>query len=163
MKKIVTTLAALALGAAMLAGCAVSTTPSGSPASGQPSQAAPANSVPANIVPATTAPAAPAMTVSQQQAVQSAQSYLSMGSGFSLKGLMQQLTSSSGEGFSKADAAFAIRHLHPNWDAQAVDSAKGYLSMGGFSRTSLIQQLTSSSGEGFTLAQALYAVKAVGL
>ena len=83
------------------------------------------------------------MTVSQQQAVDAAQSYLSMGSGFSQYSLAQQLTSSSGNGFSQADAQFAISHLNPDWDAQAVDAAKGYVQMGGFSAASLTQQLTS--------------------
>jgi hypothetical protein len=103
------------------------------------------------------------MTAAEQQAVSSAQSYLSMGSGFSRYSLTQQLTSSSGSGFASADAAFAINYLHPNWDAQAVDGAKGYMKMGGFSASSLTQQLTSDSGDGFTPAQAAYAVAKVGL
>lgn len=106
-------------------------------------------------------PAAPAMTVSEQQAVQSAQSYLSMGEGFSYNGLLQQLTSSAGDGFATADAKYAIAHINPNWDAQAVISAKGYLQLGGFSRSSLLQQLDSSAGGGFTVAQAQYAVNQV--
>jgi hypothetical protein len=103
------------------------------------------------------------MSMAEQQAVESAKGYLAMGQGFSKAGLLNQLTSSAGEGFAVADANFAIRYLHPNWNAQAVESAKGYLAMGGFSRASLIQQLTSSSGEGFTKAQAEYAVAKVGL
>jgi len=103
------------------------------------------------------------MTVAQQQAVDAAQGYLQMGSGFSHEGLLQQLTSSAGNGFSTADAEFAINYLHPDWDQQAVDAAKGYMQMGGFSRDSLIQQLTSSAGNGFTQAQAEYAASQVGL
>jgi hypothetical protein len=103
------------------------------------------------------------MTTAQQQAVDAAQEYLIMGSGFSQEGLIQQLTSSAGNGFAQADAQFAVNYLNPNWDAQAVDAAKGYLQMGGFSRSSLIQQLTSSAGNGFTEAQAEYAVSKVGL
>jgi hypothetical protein len=107
---------------------------------------------------------APAMTGAEQQAVQSAQGYLDDGQGFSRTGLLGQLTSSYGEGFTKADAEFAIGYLKPDWNAQAVESAKGYLADGqGFSRTSLLQQLTSSYGEGFTEAQAEYAVNKVGL
>jgi hypothetical protein len=102
------------------------------------------------------------MSIAEQQAVDSAQSYLAMG-GFSKAGLLDQLTSSAGEGFAVADAKFAISHLHPNWNAQAVESAKSYLAMGGFSRASMIEQLTSSAGEGFTQAQAEYAVAKVGL
>ncbi len=111
-------------------------------------------------------PAAPArqpMTAAQQQAVEAAQSYLTEGQGFSKQGLLQQLTSSAGNGFTQAQAKYAINYLHPDWDAQAVDAAKGYMQMGGFSQASLIQQLTSSAGSGFTQAQAEYAVSKVGL
>lgn len=106
----------------------------------------------------------PAMTVSEQQAVVAAQGYLSMGSGFSAYSLQKQLTSSYGDGFSQADAAFAIKYLHPDWYQQAVEAAKGYMQMGsGFSRDSLIQQLTSDYGDGFTYGQASYAATQVGL
>ena len=103
------------------------------------------------------------MSTAEQQAVDSAQSYLAMGQGFSKAGLLNRLTSSAGAGFAVADANFAISYLNPNWNAQAVESAKGYLAMGGFSRASLIQQLASSSGGGFTEAQAEYAVAKAGL
>jgi hypothetical protein len=93
-----------------------------------------------------------------QQAVDAAKGYLSMGQGFSEQGLLQQLTSSAGGGFTQAQAEYAINYLRPDWDAQAVDAAKGYLQLGGFSRASLLQQLTSSAGSGFTQAQAEYAV-----
>jgi Host cell surface-exposed lipoprotein len=85
------------------------------------------------------------------------------GRGFSEQGLLQQLTSSAGDGFTEAQAECAISSLHPDWDAQAVDAAKGYMQMGGFSHASLIQQLTSSAGDGFTQAQAEYAASRVGL
>lgn len=103
------------------------------------------------------------MTTAQQQAVEAAQGYLQMGSGFSYKGLLNQLTSSAGDGFSQADAKFAINYLKPDWNAQAVEAAKGYMQMGGFSRASLIEQLTSSAGDGFTMSQAEYAANQVGL
>ncbi|MGA9762013.1 MAG: Ltp family lipoprotein [Gaiellaceae bacterium] len=104
------------------------------------------------------------MTAAQEQAIQSAQSYLSMDSGFSRAGLIGQLSSSAGSGFPKTVAIFAVDHLHVNWNEQAVLSAKGYLSMGtGFSRAGLIDQLSSSAGSGFTHAQAVYAANYVGL
>jgi len=97
-----------------------------------------------------------------QQAVDAAQGYLSEGQGFSEQGLLGQLTSSAGSGFTAAQAESAINNLHPDWDAQAVDAAKSYLGEGqGFSRSSLLQQLTSSYGSGFTEAQAEYAVNKV--
>lgn len=148
-----------------------SATPSAAPAAkastSAPAKAAatakPAPTTAAPTTPAPTTPAAPAMTVAEQQAVDSAQNYLSDGQGFSQAGLFNQLTSSSGEGFTAADANFAISYLHPDWYTQAVESAKGYMQMGGYSHASLMEQLTSSSGEGFTQAQAAYAVAQVGL
>lgn len=112
---------------------------------------------------ATPSPSAPSMTTGEQQAVDSAENYLSMGSGFSYSGLLNQLTSSAGDGDTQSDAKFAINYLHPDWDAQAVESAKNYLQLGGFSRESLIQQLTSSAGGGYTEGQAEYAAAKVGL
>jgi len=107
---------------------------------------------------------APSYTVAQENAIQSAKSYLSMGSGFSRAGLIQQLTSKAGEGFKKANAVFAVNHIKVDWNKQAVLSAKSYLDMGsGFSRAGLIQQLTSKAGEQYTLAQATYAANHVGL
>jgi hypothetical protein len=97
------------------------------------------------------------------QAVDAGNAYLAEGQGFSDQGLLQQLTSNAGNGFTEAQAEYAISSLHPDWDAQAVDAAKGYMQMGGFSQASLIQQLTSSDGSGFTQAQAEYAASQVGL
>jgi hypothetical protein len=134
------------------------------PAASAPAASAPAASAPAASAPAASAPATPSMTAAQAQAVQAAQSYLALGSGFSYESLLKQLTSSYGDGFSVADATFAINYLKPDWDQQAVEAAKGYLALGtGFSRDSLIQQLTSSYGDGFTQSQADYAVAKVGL
>jgi hypothetical protein len=104
----------------------------------------------------------PSMTKGQEQAVGSAESYLSF-TAFSRKGLIRQLSSSAGEGFSVADATFAVDHLKVNWNEQAVKSAKKYLEMTHFSRKGLIRQLESSAGEGFTHAQAVYGVSKAGL
>ena len=103
------------------------------------------------------------MSAADQQAVDAAQNYLDLGSGFSAESLYQQLTSSYGSGFTSAEANFAISYLHPDWYQQAVEAAKGYMSLGGFSRDSLIQQLTSNYGDGFTYGQAEYAANQVGL
>jgi hypothetical protein len=104
----------------------------------------------------------PTFTVSQEQAIGSAKNYLSI-SGFSRSGLIQQLSSSYGDGFSKADAIFAVNHIKVDWNEQAVRSAKNYLSISHFSRAGLIQQLSSSYGDGYTVAQATYAANHVGL
>jgi hypothetical protein len=100
------------------------------------------------------------MTTSQKNAVESANSYLET-QAFSKKGLIQQLSSSAGEGFPRADARFAVNHIHVDWNEQAVKSARAYLDTQSFSKSSLIQQLSSSAGEGFTRAQAEYAVNKV--
>lgn len=114
--------------------------------------------------PATPAPASPSMTTAQAQALQSAQSYLSDGQGFSRAGLIAQLDSPDGGQFSVADATWAADHSGADWDAQAVISAKSYMSDGqGFSRSGLIAQLDSPDGGQFTEAQAAYAAAKVGL
>jgi hypothetical protein len=92
-----------------------------------------------------------------RRALASAESYLSM-SGFSKQGLYEQLSSSAGEGFTQAEAQYAVDHVDADWNAEAVESARSYLDMSPMSRAELIQQLSSSAGEGFTYAQAVYAV-----
>lgn len=64
------------------------------------------------------------------------------------------------EGYSKADARFAVNHISVNWNEQAARSAKAYLDYGSFSRQGLIDQLKF---EGFTTQQAIYGVNTTGL
>jgi hypothetical protein len=104
----------------------------------------------------------PKLTASQEQAIGSAEQYLSF-TAFSRKGLIHQLSSDAGEGFSAADATFAVDHLKVDWNAQAVAKAKEYLSMQHFSRKGLIHQLESAYGEQFTHSQAVYGVTKAGL
>jgi hypothetical protein len=106
--------------------------------------------------------AAPQLTASQEQAVGSAQSYLEL-SAFSRKGLIKQLSSSYGEGFSVKDATFAVDYLKVDWNEQAAKKAKEYLALQHFSRAGLIKQLESRYGEQFTHAQAVYGVNKAGL
>jgi Host cell surface-exposed lipoprotein len=137
--------------------------PAASSATNAPAAAAPATSS-APAPPVSSAPAAPQYTVSQQSAITAAEQYLSMGEGFSREGLIQQLDSSAGSGFSVADAKFAVNHITVNWDQQAALAAKGYMQTeGGFSYSSMVQQLESSAGSGFTHAQAVFGAKSVGL
>jgi hypothetical protein len=127
-----------------------------------PAQAA--SQAPAQTPAAAPADTGPAGTTSELQALAGAQGYLSDGQGFSRQGLIGQLDSPDGSNFSVADATWAVDHSDANWDAQAVDCAKGYMSDGqGFSREGLIQQMTSSYGNQFTEAQAEYAANTVGL
>ena len=111
---------------------------------------------PAKPTPKVTHKPAPPMTAGQEQAVGTAEDYLS-GQSFSRKGLIEQLQY---EGFSAKDATFGVDYLKVNWSAQAVAVAKNYLSGQHFSRSGLIEQLEY---EGFTHKQAVYGVTKAGL
>jgi len=102
------------------------------------------------------------ITLAMENALESAQDYLDY-SAFSRLGLIDQLSSEYGEGFSLDDATWAVDSLHVNWNEQAVQSAKDYLDYSAFSRQGLIDQLSSEYGEQFTVAQATYAVNKIGL
>jgi len=173
MNKIYAVPITVALAVGLLAGCSSTVTPKHASTTAATRNAAstpPPNistetgvGNPTTFPPAKPKPAAPKYTLAQEQARLAAKDYLAMDSGFSRAGLIEQLSSTAGEGFKKSDATFAVNSLKVDWNKQAVLSAKGYLSMGGFSRSSLIDQLTSQYGEGFTLAQATYAANHVGL
>jgi hypothetical protein len=92
-----------------------------------------------------------------RRALKSAESYLAF-SGFSKQGLYEQLSSAAGEGFTRAEAQYAVDHVDADWNKEAVESARSYLETSPMSRSELIQQLSSSAGEGFTYEQAVYAV-----
>ncbi len=105
------------------------------------------------------------MTMSQKNAIKSAQTYLIVG-GLSRKGLVTQLSSEYGEKYPLADAEFAVSYLEKNnlvdWNEQAYKAAKVYLSTQGFSKDALYEQLISEYGDQFTPEQAKYAIKKVG-
>lgn len=101
------------------------------------------------------------LTVVQHNAVRSATNYLRM-SGFSRAGLIRQLSSDAGDGYSVADATIAVDNLGVDWNENAVRSAKQYLKMSGFSCRGLIQQLSSSAGEQYTIKQATYGAHQAG-
>lgn len=104
---------------------------------------------------------AQSLTGPQRNAVRSAEAYLSF-TPFSRNGLIDQLSSSAGEGFDIADATVAVDSLYVDWDAQAVRSAEQYLEMMGFSCKGLIDQLSSSAGEQYTKSQATYGAQQAG-
>lgn len=113
--------------------------------------------------PADSEPAAeeePEMTSAQENALEAAQNYLDL-TGFSKAGLIQQLSSSAGDGYSKADATFAANNVGADWNEEAVEAAQNYLDVTAFSKAGLIQQLSSSAGDKFTPAQARYAADKV--
>jgi hypothetical protein len=99
------------------------------------------------------APVRPQISSSQRNAVRSAQQYIDM-SPFSRSGLIDQLEF---EGFSTADATYAVDSLTVDWNEQAALSAQQYLEMTSFSKSGLIEQLEF---EGFTSAQAEYGANA---
>jgi Host cell surface-exposed lipoprotein len=166
MKKLLAPLAMAGIALA-LAGCNTKTTKASSATTAAPAATAPASTAaPATTAPPTTATPTttkPKLTLSQQNAIAAAQQYLGEGTGFSQAGLIAQLDSPDGDGYSVADATFAVDSLNVDWNAQAVDAAKGYLQTSSFSCTDLVQQLDSPDGSQFTPAQAEYAAKAVGL
>ncbi|RPF20985.1 Ltp family lipoprotein [Myceligenerans xiligouense] len=98
----------------------------------------------------------PAETVSQANARESAASYLDY-TAFSKSGLVEQLEF---EGFSTADAEYAVEQVEVDWMEQAVKAAQNYLDHTSFSRAGLVDQLEF---EGFTPEQAAHGADAVGL
>ncbi len=105
-------------------------------------------------------------TLSQQNAYDSAVSYLNM-TAFSRAGIIKQLTSEYGAGFPAGDAEFAVARLERegavDWNAEAAEAAKSYLELTPMSRQGLLEQLTSEYGAGFTPEQAEYGVSQTGL
>lgn len=96
------------------------------------------------------------MTVSQENALGSAESYLNF-SAFSRSGLIAQLEF---EEYSTADATFAVDTVAVDWMEQAEKKAQSYLDYSSFSRSGLIDQLEF---EGFTPDEAEHGVNSVGL
>jgi len=101
------------------------------------------------------APVEPELTMGQKQAIGKAESYLDFAA-FSRQGLIEQLVY---EGFTEADATFAVDKIAPDWNEQAAKKAQSYIDMTSFSRQGLIDQLVF---EGFSAAEAEYGVQAVG-
>lgn len=91
-------------------------------------------------------------TMGERMALASAKNYLRV-SAFSKKGLIKQLEF---EGYSTAEATYAVNNCGANWKEQAVKSAKNYLSIMPFSKQELIEQLEF---EGFTKEEATYGVE----
>lgn len=95
------------------------------------------------------------MTVSQENAISQAKSYLDY-TAFSKTGLIEQLEF---EGYSNEDATFAVNNITVDWNEQAVQKAKDYLDYSSFSKSGLIDQLVF---EGFTQEQATQAANQMG-
>lgn len=99
---------------------------------------------------------APKETAGQENARESAESYLDL-SAFSRTGLIKQLKY---EGYSEKDATYGVDAQKADWNKQAAASAENYLEMSSFSRQGLIDQLVF---EGFTKEQAEFGVRKNGL
>jgi hypothetical protein len=113
-------------------------------AAGNPDAADPSTSTPAP-------PAGEDLSPGQENARQTASDYLSYTS-FSRTGLIRQLEF---EGYSDADATWAVDDLSVDWNDQAAEKAAEYLAYTSFSRQGLIDQLIF---EGFSPAEAEYGV-----
>lgn len=96
------------------------------------------------------------VSVSQQNALGKAASYLRMG-GFSYNSLVEQLEF---EGFSHDDSVFAADHCGADWMDQVEQKARSYMKFMSFSRAGLVEQLEF---EGFTSEQANHGADSVGL
>lgn len=102
-----------------------------------------------------------ALSGPQRNAARSAMNYLNL-KGFSRAGLIDQLSSQYGDGYSVSDATAAVDSLSIDWNRQAVRSARQYLDMMGFSCNGLIDQLSSDAGDKFTPSQARYGAEQAG-
>jgi len=100
-------------------------------------------------------PVGPVETMSQSNAVSTAEDYLDS-SAFSRSGLIDQLEY---EGFSNADSTYAVDNIFVDWNEQAAQTAQDYLDSSSFSRDGLYDQLIY---EGFSPSQANYGLDAVG-
>jgi hypothetical protein len=117
------------------------------------STAPPTTTQPAPTTATTTPPPPPSPPVSagQENALRTAADYLDFLS-FSRTGLIEQLEY---EGYSTADATWAVDQLGADWNVQAARKAREYLDFTAFSRQGLIDQLLY---EGFTPSEAEYGV-----
>lgn len=95
-------------------------------------------------------------TVSQQNALRKAESYLDY-SAFSRTDLIGQLEYNK---FSTEDATWAVDRVTVDWNEQAAKKAASYLKYSSFSRGDLVDQLLFN---GFTPEQAEYGVSTTGL
>ena len=123
----------------------------------RPQTTAARTTAPLAVKPSASIPTAKRLSAEQENAVRSAQDYLSYGA-FSRKGLINQLSSDAGDGYSLEASTYAVDLLDIDYNEQAVKSAREYLEHGAFSRKGLINQLSSDAGDGYSLEASTYAV-----
>lgn len=105
--------------------------------------------------PAPTEEPEPEYTLSEQNAIRSAESYISF-MAFSRQGLIDQLMY---EEYTVEEATLAVDTIEVDWNEQASLSAESYLDSMAFSRGELANQLEY---EGFTPEQIEFGLTAVG-
>lgn len=102
-----------------------------------------------------------AVSVGQTTAEKSAKQYLKI-MPFSKQGLIDQLSSPYGSGFTVEEATAAVDKLEQDslvdWNEQAIKYAKRYIDLKPFSRQGLLRQLSSKYGAQFTKEQSEAAV-----
>ena len=76
----------------------------------------------------------------------------------SKKRIYKQLTSEYGEGFTAAEAQYAIDNIKADWNANALAPAKNYHETMSISNSAIYKQLISEYGEEFTKDEAQYAI-----
>ncbi|PZF12175.1 hypothetical protein DEJ25_09760 [Curtobacterium sp. MCPF17_011] len=91
-------------------------------------------------------------------ALRSAQSY-SDTMHMSKEGIRAQLTSDVADKFSPEAAAYAVKHVKADWNANALASAKSYQETMSMSPEAIRDQLTSDMADKFTPEQADFAVQ----
>ena len=97
-----------------------------------------------------------------KNALRSAKNYLRF-SGFSERGLYDQLTSEYAEQYSPEAAQYALDNVDADYFEEAEQAAKNYQDFMPMSGPALFDQLTSEYGDKFTEEQAQHAVDALGL
>lgn len=110
---------------------------------------------PLTQIPTATPTPTETVTLGERNALSRAKSYLEY-MPFSYIGLGKQLMY---EGYTKAEAKYAVDNCGADWYEQAAKKAKSYLEYMSFSRDGLIEQLEY---EDFTHDQAVYGVTQVG-
>lgn len=96
-------------------------------------------------------------TTGETNALKKAETYSSV-MHMSKKRIYKQLTSEYGEGFTAAEAQYAIDNIKADWNANALATAKNYQETMSMSKSAIYKQLISEYGEEFTKDEAQYAI-----
>lgn len=92
-----------------------------------------------------------------QSALRKAETYSEM-MHMSKAGILDQLTSDYGEGFSPEAARYAVDNVDADWNNNALEKARTYQDTMSMSPSAIHEQLVSGYGEKFTVEEADYAL-----